>query len=149
MAIVIFGGGWLVKALLEHNDQVIVCDIENSRVHDKARSIPCDIRNPDDFKQIPLSSKDVVINLAANQYHYRVPRKNIHEYFFVTNARGTKNILDFIVSSGGRKIHSVYNQYDIHRPQIPFGPYGHSKKAWRIYAANTEKSWVLRYFSRA
>jgi dTDP-glucose 4,6-dehydratase len=144
MAIVIFGGsgfvgGWLVKALLQNNEQVIVCDSENPHIHDHAKFIPCDIRNSDDFKRIPVSSGDVVINLAANQYHQRVPDKNTYEYFFETNAQGTKNILDFIVSSGGRKFiqyttdmiygKPLYLPVDIHHPQIPFGPYGQSKKA--------------------
>jgi dTDP-glucose 4,6-dehydratase len=144
MAHVIFGGNgfvgyWLAKALLQNNEQVIICDTDGSRVHKQARFIPCDIKNPDDFKQIPLSSEDIVINLAANQYHNQVPRKNTYEYFFNTNMQGTKHILDFIVSAGGHQFiqyttDMIYGkpQYlpiDIHHPQIPFGPYGQSKKA--------------------
>jgi dTDP-glucose 4,6-dehydratase len=143
MAVIIFGGNgfvgsWLTRALLQNNEQVIICDIEGSRVHKQARFIPCDIRNPDDFKQIPFTSEDIVINLAANQYHNQVPRKNTYEYFFNTNAQGAKNILEFIVSVGGCKFiqyttDMIYGkpQYlpiDIHHPQVPFGPYGQSKK---------------------
>jgi dTDP-glucose 4,6-dehydratase len=145
VAVIIFGGSgfvgrWLVKELLQNNMEIIVCDSENSR--DPARGysfMSCDIRNPDDFNRIPLSQEDVVINLAANQYHNRVPRKNREQYFFNTNAQGTKNILNFISSGGGRKFiqyttDMVYGKprylpIDIRHPQIPFGPYGASKKA--------------------
>jgi dTDP-glucose 4,6-dehydratase len=144
MRVVIFGGGgfvgyWLAKALVQNGSQVVICDLEDSRVHEQARFISCDIRKPDDFKKISLSPEDVVINLAANQYHHRVPRNNIHEYFFDTNTQGAKNILDFIVSAGGRQLIQYttdmtygkprYLPVDTKHPQIPFGPYGQSKKA--------------------
>ncbi|MDR3113906.1 MAG: NAD(P)-dependent oxidoreductase [Treponema sp.] len=144
MAVIIFGGGgfvgnWLTKALVQNNERIIICDIEGSPVHEQARFISCDIKNIDNFKQIPISSEDIVINLAANQYHHKPQRRNTQEYFFDANTQGTKNILDFLVSAGGRKFvqyttDMIYGkpQYlpiDIHHPQIPFGPYGQSKKA--------------------
>jgi dTDP-glucose 4,6-dehydratase len=144
MAIIVFGGNGFVgrrlaKELLQNGEQVIICDLENSPVHEPTRFLPCDITNPDDFKWIPLSSEDTVINLAANQYHNQVPRKDTRSYFFNTNTIGTENILNFIVSSGGHKFiqyttDMIYGkpQYlpiDIHHPQVPFGPYGQSKKA--------------------
>ncbi|MDR2629579.1 MAG: NAD(P)-dependent oxidoreductase, partial [Spirochaetaceae bacterium] len=93
MGVVIFGGSgfvghWLVKALLQKGEEIIICDTVDSRSHEQARFIPCDIRKPGDFKDIPLSAKDTVVNLAANQYHHKPPRKNIQEYFFDTNTQG-------------------------------------------------------------
>jgi dTDP-glucose 4,6-dehydratase len=144
MAIIIFGGSgfvgnWLAKALLQHNKQVIICDIEGSIIHEQVRFIPCDIKNPDDFKRIPLSSEDIVINLAATLYHHKLPHKNRDKYFFDTNTQGTRNILDFLLSAGCRKFMQYttdmiygkpqYLPIDTHHPQIPLGPYGQSKKA--------------------
>jgi dTDP-glucose 4,6-dehydratase len=157
MRVIIFGGNgfvgyWLAKTLVQNGEQVIICDIENSHMHEQAQFISCDIKTPDGFKQIPLSSEDIVINLAANQYHHRVPRNNIHEYFFDTNTQGTKNILDFIVRTGGRKFiqyttDMIYGkpQYlpvDIQHPQIPFGPYGQSKKASEEYCREYRKKGI-------
>jgi dTDP-glucose 4,6-dehydratase len=144
MAVIIFGGSgfvgrWLTKELLQNGEQVSICDHENYRVHEGARFIPCDIKNHEDLKRVPFSPEDVVINLAANQYHHQVPRKNIYDYFFNTNTQGTKNILDFMALAGGYQFiqyttDMIYGkpQYlpvDIHHPQNPFGPYGQSKKA--------------------
>ncbi len=79
-----------------------------------------------------------VINLAANQYHTRVPR-NAEEYFFSVNTTGTANLLEAVYEKGCRHFLQFttdmtygkpkYLPVDTHHPQEPFGPYGASKKA--------------------
>jgi dTDP-glucose 4,6-dehydratase len=147
MAIIVFGGNGfvgtsLVKKLLEYNEQVIVCDIANSPTNEQAQFIKCDVRQPKDYIQIPSSTDDVVINLAANQYHNKPPRRKRAAYFYNTNTQGAENILKFMESRGIHKFiqyttdmtygRPQYLPVDINHPQVPFGPYGDSKKAVEV-----------------
>lgn len=87
---------------------------------------------------IVLNPEDIVVNLAANQYHTKVPRKRRNEYFSDTNTKGVANILDWMEKHGA--IHMIqcttdmtygkpqYLPIDTKHPQKPFGPYGKSKK---------------------
>jgi dTDP-glucose 4,6-dehydratase len=144
MAIVIFGGNGFVGAhltrrLLEAGEHVIVCDLVNLGVDTRAAFVSCDVRNPDTFAAIPATARDVVINLAANQYHHKVPRKGRREFFFDTNTKGVRNILEWMSAAGINKMiqfttDMIYGkpQYlplDVNHPQEPLGFYGQSKKA--------------------
>lgn len=142
MAYIIFGGNgfvgrYLVQELLK-TGEVIVCDLVGTSVPEKAKYIPVDIRNRDHFAAIPLGKEDVVINLAANQYHTKVPKRNRNAYFSDTNTKGVRNILTYMEEKGCRKMIQFttdmtygkpqYLPVDTKHPQVPFGPYGQSKK---------------------
>ena len=85
-----------------------------------------------------MEPDDIVINMAANQYHTKVPR-NREDYFFSTNYMGTKNVLEVMEEKKCKRYimfttdmtygKPQYLPIDIKHPQVPFGPYGQSKKA--------------------
>jgi nucleoside-diphosphate-sugar epimerase len=146
MKIIIFGGDGFVGThltteLLVLGNDVLVCDLKksNSSIYDKANHIIIDIRDKDQFSKIEIDYDDVVINLAANQYHIKVPRKGRKEYFFDTNETGVKNILEYIESKGASQFIQFttdmtygkpqYLPIDTKHPQLPFGFYGQSKKS--------------------
>ena len=91
------------------------------------------------MRAVPLTSEDVVIHLAARQYHLPVPRQHRREFFFDVNYQGTANLLSVMQEKGCRKL--IYFSTDMtygkpeflpvttDHPQHPFGPYGASKKA--------------------
>ena len=136
-----FVGRYLANELLNRNESVTVCDIHevlDSQINEKADYVHVDIRDKRQIENLSFASCDTVINLAANQYHNRVPQ-NRHDYFFDTNTTGTQNILEVMYE---RKCLSYimfttdmtygkpqYLPVDINHPQNPFGPYGQSKKA--------------------
>lgn len=144
MSYIIFGGsgfvgGYLTKELSK-TDEVIICDLkkpeqENSK---NVKYVKMDIRIPRTFDNIQVSTNDIVINLAANQYHTKVPKKNREKYFFDTNAKGTENILTWMEKNGMTHLVQYttdmtygkpkYLPVDTKHPQEPFGPYGQSKK---------------------
>lgn len=136
-----FVGNFLVKALTERSFNVVVCDVsksENPNNENKNSFIPVDIRNIDQIRSLPINRDDIVINLAANQYHNKVP-KNRNEFFFSVNTYGTENLLKVSFEKGCRNFlmfstDMIYGkpQYlpvDVRHPQNPFGAYGRSKKA--------------------
>ncbi len=136
-----FVGRYLANSLIENGSEVVVCDILpklDERINKKSAFICVDIRNKEELDRINISPEDMVINLAANQYHTKVPR-NRHAYFFNTNTVGVQNILESIYAKGCRKYlmfttdmtygKPQYLPVDILHPQNPFGPYGQSKKA--------------------
>lgn len=96
-----------------------------------------DIRNIGELEKVPIEKEDVVVNLVANQYHNKVPRKDRREYFFNTNTVGAENIMKTAYQRGCRKFiqfttDMIYGkpQYlpvDTSHPECPFGPYGESK----------------------
>ena len=136
-----FVGRYLAIELSKKNKETTVIDLHDtldSRISKSVKYIKADIRNLSELQAIPFAEKDILINLAANQYHTKVP-KNRHDYFFNTNTVGTKNILTVMKEKGCKKLIQFttdmtygkpqYLPVDINHPQNPFGPYGESKKA--------------------
>ncbi len=144
MAYFIFGGNgfvgrFLSNALIKRGDLVNVCDLHNclnSEISSLCNYFQVDICNKSNLTSLPIVNTDVVINLAANQYHQKVP-KNRKEYFFRVNAFGMHNLLEVAYDKGCRKCimfstdmtygKPQYLPVDISHPQNPFGPYGQSK----------------------
>lgn len=136
-----FVGTYLVEALRKEQENVIIVDIfENNHLKDSgAKFIQVDITKPEMIEKIPFDSEDIVVHLAARQYHLAVPKKRRKEYFFDVNYQGTANLLTVMQKSGCHKL--VYFSTDMtygkpnflpvttDHPQNPFGPYGGSKKA--------------------
>ena len=95
-----------------------------------------DIRQPLDFEFLP---DDIVVHLAANQYHGRVPRQGRNAFFSGVNIEGTKNILLRMKECGTSRmvffstdmVYGLPNYVPIRpdHPRHPFGPYGETKKA--------------------
>ncbi|MDD3569485.1 MAG: NAD(P)-dependent oxidoreductase [Lachnospiraceae bacterium] len=147
MAIIVFGGNGfvgsnLVDALIKLEKEVIVCDIvkcDNSKKLDNVTYVTLDMTKKSDFEKLVLKSDDIVVNLAANQYHNKVPRKGRKEYFFDTNTAGTRNILEYMENCDCKNFcmfttdmtygRPQYLPVDTNHPQKPFGFYGQSKKA--------------------
>lgn len=136
-----FVGRYLSNALIERGEQVVVGDILPSldeRINKKAEFINIDIRDKDALRKIAIQPEDLVINMAATQYHTKVP-KNRKEHFFNTNFVGTRNILEVMEEKNCKRYlmfttdmtygKPQYLPIDINHPQNPFGPYGQSKKA--------------------
>lgn len=144
MSYIIFGGsGFVGRYLVEQLSQsgkVVIVDLEKPEYHYAANAsyIKADVRKPKTFQKIKLTPDDIVVNLAANQYHQKVPKKGRNEYFFNTNTKGVENILAWMERNGATHMVQFttdmtygkpqYLPVDSMHPQIPFGPYGQSKK---------------------
>ncbi len=137
-----FVGHALTKALLAEGKEVCICDlVRDKRINDVKGGtfLPVDITNLAALRSVPLTSEDVVIHLAARQYHLSVPRQHRREFFFDVNYQGTANLLSVMQEKGCRQL--IYFSTDMtygkpeflpvttDHPQRPFGPYGASKKA--------------------
>jgi nucleoside-diphosphate-sugar epimerase len=136
-----FVGRYLAASLMEINQKVVICDVkktENDPIYKVAKYVKADICNFSQVDALPIEKNDIVINMAANQYHKKVPR-NRKEYFFSVNYVGTKNVLKSIYTKGCKKYlmfstdmsygKPQYLPIDTKHPQNPFGPYGESKLA--------------------
>lgn len=136
-----FVGRYLANALAEKSNKVTVLDLHDELEKSISKNVfykKCDIRELQQIETLPFKSDDLIINLAANQYHNKVP-KNRHDFFFNTNTVGTENILKTALQKGVKKYimfttdmtygKPQYLPVDINHPQNPFGPYGQSKKA--------------------
>lgn len=134
-----FVGRYLANALAERKEQVIVCDLYDTLHSDILSSCVyrcVDIRDTKALASLPITKEDVVINMAANQYHTKVP-KNREEYFRSVNTEGTRNLLAIMEQKGCTKYIMFstdmtygkprYLPVDTKHPQNPFGPYGQSK----------------------
>lgn len=137
-----FVGHSLTETLLSEGKEVCVCDlVRDGRLTGSwggtFRSV--DITDLAALRAIPLTPEDVVIHLAARQYHLPVPREHRREFFFDVNYQGTANLLSIMQEKGCHKL--IYFSTDMtygkpeflpvttNHPQHPFGPYGASKKA--------------------
>ena len=147
MKYVVFGssgflGQFLVKELSNKGKRILCCDLDfpegiysdNNTVQYKV-----DIRDSVAVNSVDIASDDIVINLAANQYHLKVPRKNRKNYFFKTNYNGTENILSAMEKNNCKRLiyfstdmvygEPLYLPVAVDHKRCPFGPYGESKKA--------------------
>lgn len=145
MKYLIFGGNgfvgrYLANKLIEQENEVLVLDKLpeiDARIKKSCRFMSLDIRDKVALDKVEIDCDDIIINLAANQYHNKVPRDR-KTFFYETNTAATKNILETAFKKGCMnyimfttdmtygKPH--YLPVDINHPQNPFGPYGHSKK---------------------
>jgi len=134
-----FVGRYLANTLTERKEQVAVCDLHDTLHSDILSSceyLRVDIRDTEVLANLPIDKEDVVINMAANQYHTKVP-KNREEYFRSVNTEGTRNLLAMMEKKGCTKYimfstdmtygKPQYLPVDTKHPQNPFGPYGQSK----------------------
>ena len=146
MSFIVFGGSgfvgrYLVDELLK-KDAVVIADVAEPlykyQVYSNVSYAKVDVRDKKTFNKIEVKKGDVVINLAANQYHTKVPKKNRAAYFSDTNTGGVKNILSWMEERGLDHLIQYttdmtygkpqYLPVDTKHPQVPFGPYGQSKK---------------------
>lgn len=136
-----FVGSHLVEELFKRGERVLVADINpviDEKIVGKCEYVVCDIRDPGTLEPIAIGAEDLVVNLAATQYHTKVPR-DARTYFFETNAKGTENVLADLHAKGCRRFIEFttdmtygkprYLPIDTNHPQEPFGFYGQSKKA--------------------
>lgn len=125
-----FVGRYLVKTLQERKDgEVIVCDV----VADRFSGIRIDVKDKDSLRRLDIANDDIVINLAANQYHQKVPRDRMC-FFNSVNTIGTRNLPEVMAEKGAHKYiafstdmtygYPVYLPIDTLHPQRPIGPYG-------------------------
>lgn len=145
MKYLIFGGNgfvgrYLANKMIEQGKEVVVLDILpelDKRIDKKCSFISLDIRDKSKLDALDIEKEDILINLAANQYHTKVPRDR-YNYFFETNTTATKNILEVAFQKGCKNYimfttdmtygKPQYLPVDTQHPQNPFGPYGQSKK---------------------
>lgn len=125
-----FVGRYLAQALQDRGEEVAVCDITADAPY------KVDIRDKQALGNLPIGKDHVVINMAANQYHTKVP-KDREQYFQSVNTEGTRNVLEVIHEKGCSNYimfstdmtygKPQYLPVDTKHPQNPFGPYGESK----------------------
>lgn len=145
MKYLIFGGNgfvgrYLANKLAGNGEQVLVLDktpVLDTRIDSRCGFISLDIRDREALAGLDIGKDDIVINLAANQYHTKVPRDR-EKYFYETNTVATRNILDVAYGKGCMSYimfttdmtygKPQYLPVDVRHPQNPFGPYGQSKK---------------------
>lgn len=84
-----FVGQALANALRERSVPYLLYD--NSPA--TSGHIHIDIRDQQALATLDAEPTDIVVNLAANQYHGEIPR-DAREFFFGTNATGARNVLD-------------------------------------------------------
>jgi len=135
-----FVGRYLANKMIDQGKDVVVIDILpelDKRIDKKCSFISLDIRDKAKLETLDIQNNDILINLAANQYHTKVPRDR-YNYFFETNTTATKNILETALEKGCMNYimfttdmtygKPQYLPVDTMHPQNPFGPYGLSKK---------------------
>lgn len=145
MKYIIFGGNgfvgrYLANKLVEQGKEVLVVDkLANidERIDKRCTYKQLDIRDKKALQDLDIKIEDILVNLAANQYHTKVPRDR-KTYFFETNTTATRNILETALSKGCKNYimfttdmtygKPQYLPVDTLHPQNPFGPYGQSKK---------------------
>ena len=139
-----FLGRHLTKSLLDDGLPVMGADIQSTHrsFYNDAPFTQIDLTSPDSLNQLPIAPDDILIHVAANQYHHTVPRKNRNNFFFDTNTEGTRNLIQAMDQAGCRNLiyfstDMVYGKPDYlpvrtDHPKRPFGPYGESKIASEI-----------------
>ncbi|MDG2267909.1 MAG: NAD(P)-dependent oxidoreductase [Alphaproteobacteria bacterium] len=141
---VLIGGAGLTglkiaEELIEMNiskSNIIIADLKNSlsKINLQVALIECDISK----NIIPKFKKDdVIIHLAARQYHTKIPKRNQLAWFREVNVVGTKNIINQCIKFNVKgliyfstdMVYGIPNYIPLNsaHPKTPIGPYGKSK----------------------
>ena len=141
---VLIGGAGLTglkiaEELIEMNtskSNIIIADLKNSliNINLQVTLIECNISK----NIIPKFKKDdVIIHLAARQYHTKIPKRNQLDWFREVNVVGTKNIINQCIKFNVKgliyfstdMVYGIpnYIPLDSAHPKTPIGPYGKSK----------------------
>ena len=141
---VLIGGAGLTglkiaEELIEINiskSNIIIADLKNSliKINLQVTLIECDIAK----NIIPKFKKDdVIIHLAARQYHTKIPKRNQLDWFREVNVIGTKNIINQCIKFNVKgliyfstdMVYGIPNYIPLNsaHPKKPIGPYGKSK----------------------
>ncbi|PAF46404.1 hypothetical protein BKH41_09240 [Helicobacter sp. 12S02232-10] len=128
-----FLGGYVIDLLLESGYEVINLDIAYPN-EQKTQFFKIDLTQDFDFTFHP---DDIVIHLAARQYHLKPPKNQREKYFYALNTEGTERLLKAMQRDSCKNLiyfstDMVYGkpQYlpiDLNHPKNPFGYYGKSK----------------------
>ena len=116
--------------------KIIIADLRDSLKNVKlnVQKISCDISR----NIIPkFEANDIIIHLAARQYHLKIPYKNKLAWFRAVNVIGTKNIINNclkykvkgLVFFSTDMVYGIPNFIPVttNHPKNPIGPYGKSK----------------------
>ena len=132
-----FVGYHLIEELLHTENEIAVIDIKPTERLEVEHYL-IDIRDKKSLLDFSFRHDDIVVHLAATQYHERVPRQGRKEYFFDINCKGTENLLEAMAEQQCRRLiffstdmtygKPQYLPVDTQHQQVPFGPYGASKK---------------------
>lgn len=135
-----FVGRYLANELLNEQKNVLVCDLQkelHSSIENSCSYLNFDITHDEDYSKLLIASDDVVINLAANQYHTKVPNRKRDFHFASVNTIGTQKLLNHLLKANCRSFimfstdmiygKPTYLPVDKNHPKNPFGPYGKSK----------------------
>ena len=115
---------------------IIIADLKNTliKINLQVTLIECDISK----NIIPKFKKDdVIIHLAARQYHTKIPKRNQLDWFREVNVVGTKNIINQCIKFNVKgliyfstdMVYGLPNYIPLNsaHPKKPIGPYGKSK----------------------
>ena len=130
-----FVGRELIDLLIRKGKREII-DIDLIPTSLPVQYVQQDITEEIRFRFLP---DDVVVHLAANQYHNKAPKKGRQAFFESVNVTGTQNILRKMAKDGAHQMvffitdmvygKPLYLPVDTGHVQNPFGYYGRSKKA--------------------
>jgi dTDP-glucose 4,6-dehydratase len=142
--VVVFGGSgfvgrFLCERLAESGIAVLNCDLVAPTNTDTGiQFFRVDIATKAEVSKVPIDEHDIVVDLAANQYHGAVPKFRRERFFQAVNLGGLQNILERMREVRCSKLvffstDMVYGRprylpVDVLHAKEPFGPYGRSKR---------------------
>lgn len=137
-----FVGRQLAKDLADLGEEVVVADIERSDlpVYDRVQHVRIDVRDRATLDAIPVSSGDIVYNMAAKMLSPLQKRRARYDFFWPVNFHGVENLISWMDANGLKKLvqfttdmvygHTVGGLYTPESaPREPLGEYGKSKLA--------------------
>ena len=88
-----FVGRYLAKELAKQGQQVLVCDMaQTADIYAACEFQQVDITQPEELRRLSMSSEDIVVHLAARQYHLPVPREGGDIRSILSQAQGPHHL---------------------------------------------------------